>query len=108
MSSARLGGKDQPVDGDQSIRVGEDGIEIDLNDLRVLQGELRKCDKDTRQRVGVDGRLAANAIKYSLSLQRVDHQRDVAAQNRGPRECDVFQRLDKYSTESQHDDGAEH
>ena len=83
--------------------VGADDQRVDVDALDVVPaGDLAEGDQDRRQRVAIDGRLAAERTEQALGRQLVDHlvRRDVV--ERGRAEHDVGDGLGEDAAEAEH------
>src|SRR4051794_36411889 len=73
---ARLGrplaDDDARIHRDRAVRVGEDGVEVELSDFRVRRDELRDGQDRVAQRRDIGRGLAPHAIENRLALDVAD------------------------------------
>ena len=76
---------DPGVDGDRAVLVREDGIEVELGDVRVRLDERRDLQEQCAQLRDVGGLLAAVALEHRVALDLLDHLARVALLDRARR-----------------------
>ena len=85
----------------------EDGVEVELLDLREVVEQRRDLDEDRGERAAVDGFAAAHAVEHLLGLDRADHVERLRLVDRRQTESQVLQHFDEDTAETEGDELAE-
>ena len=107
-AGGNLGGQDHKRVGGHRLAVAdEQRVDVDLDDLRVVGGDLRDCLDDGDELRAVHGRLAAERAQQRLAADQVGEFRDIALGAGGDGEDDVAEHLGHGAAEAEGDDRAE-
>ena len=98
---------DQPIDGQCTVRRGDDRVQVDRDDVRSVPGQLADGHDEVGQGVTVDRPSSACAGQQGRTTQRCEQPHRLGSPKRGKADGGVVQDLGKDAAEADDDSGPE-
>src|SRR5262245_6646374 len=98
---------DSSIERDQAFGGGEQGVDVDLLDARLLDDERAEAHEEPLERGQVDGTAAADALEGLVDSRRLHHATSEGRVERREGQRAVLEHLDELAAGAKEENRAE-